>query len=169
MQVRLFGIEKSSIVDGPGIRIAVFMQGCPHGCSGCHNPESHDFNGGYLSDTEDIISEFSKNPLLQGLTLSGGEPIMQPEASLVLASAAKEKDLDVWLYTGFVFEELLENKNDAIKELLNYIDVMVDGPFILKERSIDLLYRGSKNQRLIDVKKSISLGNTVLWEAPTWY
>ena len=71
MRVRLFGIEKSSIVDGPGIRFAVFMQGCPHACSGCHNPESHDFNGGYLSDTEDIISEFSKNPLLQGLTLSG--------------------------------------------------------------------------------------------------
>ncbi|NLJ64674.1 MAG: anaerobic ribonucleoside-triphosphate reductase activating protein [Christensenellaceae bacterium] len=168
MRVRLFGIEKSSIVDGPGIRFAVFMQGCPHACPGCHNPESHDFNGGYFSDTDEIISEFNKNPLLQGLTLSGGEPIMQPEASLVLASAAKDNNLDVWLYTGYVFEELLENKNDAVKELLNYLDVIVDGPFILKERSIDLLYCGSKNQRLIDVKKSISLGNTVLWEAPVW-
>ncbi len=168
MRVRLFGIEKSSIVDGPGIRFAVFMQGCPHACPGCHNPESHDFNGGYFSDTDEIISEFNKNPLLQGLTLSGGEPIMQPEASLVLARAAKEKNLDVWLYTGYVFEELLKNKNDAVKELLNYLDVIVDGPFILKERSIELLYCGSKNQRLIDVKKSISLGNTVLWEAPVW-
>jgi len=168
MQVRLFGIEKSSIVDGPGIRFAVFMQGCPHACPGCHNPESHDFNGGYFSETDEIISEFNKNPLLQGLTLSGGEPIMQPEASLVLASAAKDNNLDVWLYTGYVFEDLLKNKNDAVKELLNYLDVIVDGPFILKERSIDLLYCGSKNQRLIDVKKSISLGNTALWEAPVW-
>jgi anaerobic ribonucleoside-triphosphate reductase activating protein len=168
MQLRLFGTEKSSIVDGPGIRFAVFLQGCPHDCPGCHNPKSHDINGGVVCDTEDISKEFSKNPLLKGITLSGGEPLLQAEACLALALEAKKLGLDVWLYTGYLFEDILNSGNGHIKQLLKHVDCIVDGPFIMAERSLDLLYKGSRNQRIIDVQKSLNEGKAVLWEAPEW-
>ena len=106
MEIRLAGLEPESIVDGPGYRFTVFVQGCPHNCPGCHNPQTHDFSGGHLADTDDVIAHLGKNPLVRGLTLSGGEPMMQPEPLYLIAKAAKEKGMNVWCYTGFTLEEL---------------------------------------------------------------
>lgn len=164
MQFRLAGIVNDSIVDGPGLRLAIFFQGCPYGCPGCHNPDSHDPAGGQPAETEDICRMIDKNPLLSGITLSGGEPLMQPEAALALAQYARQKGLGVWLYSGGLFEEIVSREDQAIGRLLPLIDVMVDGPFRLAERSLDLRFRGSRNQRLIDVPKSLKEGKAVLWE-----
>ena len=168
MEIRLAGLEPESIVDGPGYRFTVFVQGCPHNCPGCHNPQTHDFSGGHLADTDDIIAHLGKNPLVRGLTLSGGEPMMQPEPLYLIAKAAKEKGMNVWCYTGFTLEELLrENRADRMR-LLSAVDVLVDGPFRSHERSLDLLYRGSKNQRLIDMPATLKDGTIRLYAPPEW-
>ncbi|MDO5379169.1 MAG: anaerobic ribonucleoside-triphosphate reductase activating protein [Clostridia bacterium] len=168
MQVRIAGIETESIVDGPGYRLAVFTQGCPHGCPGCHNPQTHAFDGGMLRDTDEIIALMGKNPLVRGLTLSGGEPMMQPEPLSLIARAAKEKGMNVWCYTGFTLEQLLSEGREDRLRLLRHVDVLVDGPFLSHERSLDLLYRGSRNQRLIDMPKTLATGGVCLFEAPAW-
>ena len=143
---------------------SVFVQGCPHNCPGCHNPQTHDFSGGHIAQTDDVIAHLGQNPLVRGLTLSGGEPMMQPEPLYLIAKAAKEKGMNVWCYTGFTLENLLkENRADRMK-LLSVLDVLVDGPFLSHERSLDLLYCGSKNQRLIDVAASLVRGKPVLWQ-----
>ena len=168
MEIRLAGLEPESIVDGPGYRFTVFVQGCPHNCPGCHNPQTHDFSGGHLTDTDDVIAHLGENPLVRGLTLSGGEPMMQPEPLYLIAKAAKEKGMNVWCYTGFTLEELLrENRADRMK-LLSAVDVLVDGPFRSHERSLDLLYRGSKNQRLIDMPATLKSGTIRLYAPPEW-
>ena len=168
MEIRLAGLEPESIVDGPGYRFTVFVQGCPHNCPGCHNPQTHDFSGGHLADTDDVIAHLGKNPLVRGLTLSGGEPMMQPEPLYLIAKAAKEKGMNVWCYTGFTLEELLrENRADRMR-LLSAVDVLVDGPFRSHERSLDLLYRGSKNQRLIDMPATLKDGLIRLYAPPEW-
>lgn len=168
MEIRLAGLEPESIVDGPGYRFTVFVQGCLHNCPGCHNPQTHDFSGGHLADTDDVIAHLGKNPLVRGLTLSGGEPMMQPEPLYLIAKAAKEKGMNVWCYTGFTLEELLrENRADRMK-LLSAVDVLVDGPFRSHERSLDLLYRGSKNQRLIDMPATLKSGTIRLYAPPEW-
>ena len=168
MKIRLAGIVPESIVDGPGYRLAVFVQGCPHACPGCHNPNSHDFAGGYLSDTAEVIAKMGKNPLVRGVTLTGGEPMMQAEALCEIASAAREKGLNVWCYTGFTLEALKREGNTARMRLLSLIDVLVDGPYIAHERSLDLSYCGSKNQRLIDMKKTREAGEICLYTLPEW-
>ena len=168
MEIRLAGLEPESIVDGPGYRFTVFVQGCLHNCPGCHNPQTHDFSGGHLADTDDVIAHLGKNPLVRGLTLSGGEPMMQPEPLYLIAKAAKEKGMNVWCYTGFTLEELLrENRADRMR-LLSAVDVLVDGPFRSHERSLDLLYRGSKNQRLIDMPATLKSGTIRLYAPPEW-
>ncbi len=168
MEIRLAGLEPESIVDGPGYRFTVFVQGCPHNCPGCHNPQTHDFSGGHLADTDDVIAHLGKNPLVRGLTLSGGEPMMQPEPLYLIAKAAKERGMNVWCYTGFTLEELLrENRADRMR-LLSAVDVLVDGPFRSHERSLDLLYRGSKNQRLIDMPATLKGGTIRLYAPPEW-
>lgn len=149
MIIRIAGTVDDSIVDGPGLRFAIFAQGCPHSCPGCHNPDTHSFDGGKTVDTKVIIDQFSQNPLLDGITLSGGEPFCQPEACLELARAAHEKGLTVWCYTGYVLDQLLQEHDPARIALLEEIDVLVDGPFIPAEKSLELKYRGSKNQRII--------------------
>ena len=159
MQIRIAGIVKESYVDGDGIRYAVFMQGCRRHCAGCHNPETHDLNGGRLIDTAEIITDFKRNPLLEGITLSGGEPLLQIGASTELARAAKNFGLNVWLYTGYTFEELPAEA----ATLLELVDVLIDGAFVESLRDLDLQFRGSTNQRLIDVKKSRALNRIVLW------
>ena len=159
MDIRIAGFENDSIVDGPGFRLAVFTQGCPHHCPGCHNPETHDFAAGTVVDTEKIIAQMLDNPLLDGLTLSGGEPFCQPEPCTVLAKAAHEANLNVWAYSGFTFEQL--QTKPEVQELLREVDVLVDGRFELSLRTLDLRFRGSKNQRLIDVKKSLEEGKAV--------
>ena len=151
MKLRIAGMVNDSIVDGPGFRLAVFTQGCRHNCPGCHNPETHPFDGGYEIDTEAIIQKLRENPLLSGVTLTGGDPFEQSEAVLPIARAAHELSLNVWTYTGYTFEHLLEQGSDAQKELLRESDVLVDGPFILEQRSLELHFCGSRNQRLIDV------------------
>ena len=168
MEIRLAGLEPESIVDGPGYRFTVFVQGCPHNCPGCHNPQTHDFSGGHIADTDDVIAHLGQNPLVRGLTLSGGEPMMQPEPLYLIAKAAKEKGMNVWCYTGFTLEQLLrENRVDRMK-LLSVLDVLVDGPFLSHERSLDLLYCGSKNQRLIDVPATLKAGEIRLYVPPEW-
>ncbi|MBQ3169817.1 MAG: anaerobic ribonucleoside-triphosphate reductase activating protein [Clostridia bacterium] len=165
MIIRIAGIENDSIVDGPGFRLAVFTQGCPHHCPGCHNPETHPFDKGKEVDTEKIIRMMEDNPLLDGITLSGGDPFCQPKACAELSKAAKGMGLNVWAYSGWTFEELLKmsETNGDIMEFLENTDVLIDGPFILAQRTLELRFRGSKNQRQIDVKKSLAEGKAVEW------
>lgn len=165
MKIRLFGLVKDSIVDGPGLRTAVFMQGCTHHCPGCHNPASHNPAGGYAEDTEDILAQVAANPLCEGLTLSGGEPFEQPGPCLALAQGAHGLGRNVWAYSGYTLEQLWAMEDVAVQRLLEEIDVLVDGPFLLAQRSLELKFRGSANQRLIDMKKT-SPGAIALWEDP---
>lgn len=156
MNMRIAGIVNDSIVDGPGLRLAIFAQGCPHHCPGCHNPESHDFAGGSDMDTEKIIARMDTNPLLDGITLTGGEPFEQPEACRILADAAHARGLNVWAYSGYTFEQLCAVPEK--RRLLEACDVLVDGPFLLEERSLDLRFRGSKNQRVLKVAELLAGG-----------
>lgn len=168
MKIRIAGTVNDSIVDGPGLRYVVFVQGCPHHCPGCHNPETWDFNGGGEIDAFDLVQEMAANPLLSGLTLSGGEPFDQPEASMWLAVHARLQGKNVWCYTGYTWEEILEKNSQEWNNLLRAVDVLVDGPFIQEQKSLDLDYRGSRNQRLIDVQKSLDQGKVVLWTPEKW-
>ena len=159
MNIRVFGIANDSIVDGPGLRLTVFTQGCPHRCPGCHNPQSHDFDGGRDMDTDEIIRLMRDNVLLDGLTLSGGDPFCQPIPCAELARAAHAGGLNVWAYSGWTFEQLLKMPECA--PLLKEINILVDGPFILEKRSLECRWRGSTNQRLIDVPASLREGNMI--------
>lgn len=154
MKIRIAGLVNDSIVDGPGFRFTIFTQGCPHHCAGCHNPQTHDFQGGSNMDTDEIVSRFKKNPLLDGITLSGGEPFCQSEACAELAREARALGLNVWCYSGYTFEALVSGK-DEWKTLLQELDVLIDGPFVLEERSLECRFRGSRNQRVIDVQASL--------------
>lgn len=156
--MKIAGLVQDSIVDGRGMRFVVFTQGCPHHCEGCHNPETHDLSAGQEMSTQEIIKEMLSNPMTDGLTLSGGEPFMQPRECAEIARAAHGAGLDVWSYTGYTFEKLLEMDDEGVRELMNEIDVLVDGPFILSQRSLSVPWRGSKNQRLLDMKKSLDCG-----------
>ena len=149
MKLRIAGIEEESIVDGPGWRYVIFTQGCPHQCKGCHNPKTHDVRGGLEIDTDDILKHIGENPLVTGITFSGGEPMLQAKALLEIAIQAKEKGLNIWCYTGYTLEELLEKNDPDQMNLLWAIDVLVDGPYVSELRSMDLLYRGSSNQNII--------------------
>ena len=169
MRISLSGVTGDSIVDGPGLRLTIFTQGCLHHCPGCHNPQTHDPEGGSWADTEHILAAAAENPLLDGITLSGGDPFLQPVPCLALAEGAHKIGLNVWTYTGYTWEALLE-ENDAEKlALLKETDVLVDGPFLLAERSLELRFCGSRNQRLIDVKKSLAEDKVVLWEEPSYF
>ncbi len=159
MIFRLSGIANDSIVDGPGLRLAVFFQGCPYDCPGCHNPHTHDPLGGKEADTEDVIRMMDANPLLDGLTLTGGEPLMQPQAALTLAQAAKARGLNVWLYTGSTYEVIMGSPDADTQALLALCDVLVDGPYVQAQRSLELQYRGSRNQRVIDMVKTRESGS----------
>lgn len=163
MQIRIAGIENDSIVDGPGFRLTVFTQGCPHDCPGCHNPETHAFEGGRLEDTGKIAALMADNPLLDGLTLSGGEPFCQGLACAELATEARRLGLNVWAYSGWTFEALRAKaqEDEGVRALLRAIDVLVDGPFLLSQRTLELRFRGSRNQRLIDVPASLATGSVV--------
>lgn len=149
MKLRIAGIEQESIVDGPGWRYVIFTQGCPHRCKGCHNPETHDESGGLLIDTDEIIRHLGENPLVKGITFSGGEPMLQPKPLLEIAIEAKKKGLNIWCYTGYTLEELIEKDDPDQMELLNIVDVLVDGRYVDSLRTMDISYRGSLNQRII--------------------
>lgn len=164
MMMRMYGMEQNSYVDGPGIRMAIFFQGCLHKCEGCHNPGSWPMYGGEKVDTNDLMKKMANDPLLDGITLSGGEPFLQPQPALALARFARQKGLSVWCYTGYTFEQINEWQDNR-KTLLQNFDVLVDGPFKLEEKSLDIPWRGSRNQRLIDVRKSLEKGEVVLYDA----
>lgn len=163
MDIRLFGTANDSIVDGPGIRYAVFVQGCPHNCKGCHNPGSHDFEGGYLKNIDELAAEIKKNPLLDGVTFSGGEPFCSAKELSYLADVLQ---MDVFCYSGYLFEELVSGADDknCWMDLLTRITYLVDGRFEEDKKSYDLLFKGSSNQRIIDVKKSLESGETIIAE-----
>lgn len=150
-------IQQDSIVDGEGIRSVIWFQGCSHNCPGCHNPETHDFNAGVIVSLEEMKTQIDELEFQAGVTFSGGDPMMQVEALTELASYVHEKGMNVWVYTGFTFEELmtLAEKNDNYRKALEEIDVLVDGKFVLELRSFDAQFRGSSNQRILDVKKSL--------------
>lgn len=162
-KLRLAGVIRESIVDGPGIRMTVFTQGCPHHCKGCHNEQTWDFECGYESSTERILEEAQKDPLLKGLTFSGGEPFSQAENMAILAKDAKALGYDIFCYTGYTFEKLVQefDTHPEYKALLEQCDWLVDGPFVLEKRSLMLKFRGSTNQRILDVKKSLESGVAV--------
>lgn len=163
MKIRLAGdLQEDSIVDGEGIRTVIWTQGCSHNCKGCHNPETHSFSGGVEVELEEVKIRLNKIKNQQGITLSGGDPFFQAKACSELAKYAKSLGLDVWAYTGFLYEDLLKNKD--MKELLENIDVLVDGRFILEKKSYDVIFRGSTNQRIIDVRKSLKENKTIILE-----
>ena len=158
MELRVFGTANDSIVDGPGLRFALFVQGCIHNCKGCHNPESHKLDGGTLQDTDEIFEQIQKNPLLDGVTFSGGEPFLQAKALSELAKKIKDMGLNLYVYTGFTYEELLSGANEENfwGELLKYTDFLVDGKFEEDKKHYTLLFKGSENQRIIDVQGSMN-------------
>lgn len=160
--MKIFGLVQDSIVDGPGFRFSCFVQGCPHHCPGCHNPDSHDPNGGKEMTVEDVAREMLKNPLTDGLTLSGGDPFAQASDCLALAEIAHKNHLNVWAYSGWTFEYLRDHGSQDQKALLAGVDVLVDGPFLMEQRSLALPWRGSRNQRVIDVPASLAAGQAVI-------
>lgn len=170
-KLNLSGVVSESIVDGPGIRMTIFTQGCPHHCKGCHNPETWPFEQRHSGDVDKILKVAVNNPILQGLTFSGGEPFCQAEALAELAEKCHKKGLNVMSYTGYTFEELLAGKDEHPEwmRLLENCDYLVDGKFELEQRSLVLLFRGSKNQRFLDVKKSLEAGKAISVDEDTLY
>lgn len=148
-------LQFDSVVDGEGLRCVLWTQGCKHRCKGCHNPETHDFNGGFEAELEDLMQQMKERFYLDGITFSGGDPMEQAESCTVLAKYAHQLGWDVWCYTGYRYEALIQLNNEEINQFLHEIDVLVDGPFIQEKRSLDILFRGSSNQRLIDVQESL--------------
>jgi anaerobic ribonucleoside-triphosphate reductase activating protein len=151
--LRIADLIKESIVDGPGFRFVVFVQGCNMACEGCHNPDTHDLNGGYEADVENVLAMIEQNPLLDGVTLTGGEPFLQSLELARLAKACKDMGLNVVTYTGYKWEQLIDDK-EALP-LLEQTDFLVDGSYESEERSLNLRFRGSPNQRVIDVRRSL--------------
>lgn len=163
MKIRLAAdLQIDSIVDGLGIRTVIWTQGCSHNCPGCHNPNTHDFNGGDLVELDDVIEKIEELVGQDGITFSGGDPMFQPRECALIAKKTHELGMNVWAYTGFTFEELLEKGSKDILEFLNQIDVLIDGKFELSKKSLDLQFRGSSNQRIIDVQKSLDSNAVVL-------
>jgi len=162
--IRIAGIIKESIVDGPGIRMVVFAQGCKHNCPGCHNPETHPFDGGTLVTIESILAQAKSNPLLDGLTFSGGEPFEQAEAFALLARETQKLNLDVVTYTGYTYEYLRKNasRHRGWDALLDETDILIDGRYEADKRNLLLKFRGSENQRMIDVKRTKAENRVVL-------
>jgi anaerobic ribonucleoside-triphosphate reductase activating protein len=170
--VRIAGQVRHSAVDGPGVRYALFLQGCPHGCKACQNPDTHDPDAGTERELDEVIDEILSTRFLDGITLSGGDPLWQPEASMAIARAAHEAGLSVWVYTGWTFEQLTDKDTGGIrpprqaKEVLRYVDVLVDGRYVDELHVNDderqkYMWRGSANQRLIDVQASLEKGRAV--------
>lgn len=161
MKIRLYGTVNDSIVDGPGLRYAVFTQGCPHHCFGCHNPKSHDINGGYLEDINQLLEDIDNNILLDGVTISGGEPFIQPKPLIEFVKEVKKRHLHVMIYSGYTFEEIL-SMGEEERELLAMCDTLVDGRFENSLRSLTLRYKGSSNQRIIDISASFKENRVIL-------
>ncbi|MDR1492591.1 MAG: anaerobic ribonucleoside-triphosphate reductase activating protein [Planctomycetaceae bacterium] len=152
-KIRIAGVVPESITDGPGVRFTIFTQGCPRRCPGCHNPQTHDPNGGYEIDADEILARIKNNPLLDGVTFSGGEPFLQASPLADLAQRLRELDLTVVTYTGYRYEELLAANRPDWLALLNETDILIDGPFMQEQTPATLLFRGSSNQRVIVLRE----------------
>ncbi len=162
MHLQLSGTANDSIVDGPGLRFTIFVQGCPHHCKGCHNPQTHPFDGGTASDTDELLEKIKANPLLDGVTFSGGEPFCQAQALAALGTHIRALGLNIITYTGYTFEYLYAHRSeDGIGALLEVTDYLVDGPFIEAQKSYQLHFRGSANQRILDCSASLAQGCAV--------
>lgn len=157
-------LQTDSVVDGPGLRAVLWTQGCLHHCKDCQNPQTWDFNGGGLVPIQMVLDAIDELEYQDGITFSGGDPMYQAEACNIIADYAKKKGLNIWVYTGFTYEELIAKKNPIYMEFLSKIDVLVDGKFIVEEKDLNLLFRGSRNQRLIDVPKTLESKQIVLFD-----
>lgn len=166
MKLRIAGIQKDSIVDGPGVRLSVYFQGCSHRCPGCHNPETHDPESGCEVTVAGLTDIIDSCPFIDGVTLSGGEPFEQVQAAAALAGEVTSRSLNLVLYSGYTFEQLLASSysDPDIHFLLDSAYLLVDGPYIHAEQDYKLAYRGSRNQRLIDLPRSLISGHAVEWE-----
>lgn len=165
-KLRIAGVQKESIVDGPGIRYVVFTQGCPHHCKGCHNPQTHDFNGGKEVSINELVSDIKKNPMIKGVTISGGEPFSQAKQVSKLIDNLQDKNYDYMVYTGYKYENLLENanENNGYMDLLSRTDILMDGKFVEELKNENTIFRGSTNQRAIECKNSLETGNLIIHE-----
>ncbi|MBQ8927954.1 MAG: anaerobic ribonucleoside-triphosphate reductase activating protein [Oscillospiraceae bacterium] len=164
MLLQVSGTANDSIVDGPGLRFTVFVQGCPHRCPGCHNPQTHPFEGGTPTETGALLERIKENPLLDGVTFSGGEPFCQAPALAALGQEVRRLGLNIMTYTGYTFEDLyehLDEEENGYRALLSVTDWLVDGPFIESLKSYQLHFKGSINQRILDVQKSLAAGSPV--------
>ncbi|MDR3108202.1 MAG: anaerobic ribonucleoside-triphosphate reductase activating protein [Planctomycetaceae bacterium] len=149
MTLRIAGLMKESVCDGPGIRFVVFVQGCFHNCSGCHNPQTHNPEGGAEISIDELLKMIDSNPLLDGVTFSGGEPFLQAAALAKLAEHCNRRGLSVMTYSGYHYEDIVEtSENTAWRELLRRTDILVDGPFIPEKATHEIPFCGSSNQRV---------------------
>ena len=163
--LRIAGVISGSIVDGPGLRYVIFTQGCPHHCPGCHNPKTHDPKGGYEADAEQLLEDILADPILTGVTFSGGEPFAQAEALLPLAEELHARGIPLMIYTGYTYEQLLEAGNAVWDRLLALAELLVDGPYVESRRDLTLAFRGSANQRVIDLGKTKDQGRIVEYQS----
>ncbi|MBR5466657.1 MAG: anaerobic ribonucleoside-triphosphate reductase activating protein [Bacteroidaceae bacterium] len=162
-KLRVLDIVECTTVDGPGFRTSIYMAGCRHRCLGCHNPESWNELAGEEYTVEELMLVIQSDPISH-VTLSGGDPLLQAETCAELCRRIKsETDKSVWCYTGYVWEDIIAQANPHVMSLLHHIDVLVDGPFVLAQRDVELLFRGSSNQRLIDVQKTLVSGRVEEW------
>lgn len=166
-RICMAGITEDSIVDGPGIRTTYYAQGCPHHCNGCHNPETWEFEAGRYMPVDTLAQIARSNPLCHGVTFSGGEPFAQPEAFAALAEILRGEGYELASYTGYTIEALMKGTPEQ-KHLLSLLDVLIDGPFEEKEKSLELNFRGSRNQRVLNVPASLAAGEAVPETTSRW-
>lgn len=169
IKIRIAGVVGGSITDGPGIRYTLFVQGCPHHCEGCHNPETHDPNGGTDVPASEILAQINSSPLTKGVTFSGGEPFAQAKALAVLGKAVKESGKELAVYSGYTFEQLIAKNDEDINALLSVADVLIDGRFVLKEKTLAIPFMGSRNQRIINLPQSLAASSAVLETSERWH
>lgn len=162
--IKIAGTVNDSIVDGEGFRFTIFTQGCFHNCPECQNPQTHDVNGGREVDTDDLLAQICENPLLNGVTFSGGEPFLQPKPLAELAVKIHERGLNITTFTGYTLEQLQNMHDEDVNRLLEQTDVLIDGPFLVAKKDLTLMFRGSSNQRIIDMQKTRQTGKIVLIE-----
>ena len=168
--VRIAGITTESVVDGPGLRSTVFFQGCPHACEGCHNPETWNPDGGQEVTLRDLLTKLKLNPLIAGVTFSGGEPFYQASVAAELGRLLQEQGFNLWVYTGYTWEYLLDNISySGFSTLLKVTDVLVDSPFQKQDKALQLPFKGSSNQRIIKVSESLKAGAIIQWRADNNY
>ena len=165
-KIRLAGIAQNSLVNGIGLRKVFFSQGCTHKCKGCFSPFTWDFESGKLIDIDELVKQVKDEYYLDGVTFSGGDPFQQADKFAILSKELKKNNINIWCYTGYTWEELLglSKTDNGIKDLMHNCDVIVDGPYIQEKHDPNLKFKGSSNQRIIDVKLSLQQNKIVLFD-----